>query len=207
MSDINLGPETTMQQALELYPGAQGVLFEKFHIGGCETCGYRPAETIREVCTRFALKEDEVIATIHNAPAIQRRFSGPEIALTSVSPKNEGAMPDADAVGRVGNAECGELMTLWLKFKHDHGRRVIERASFETFGCETAIVLATRLTEALRGKTPEQALAMRRDEYTGEMGPLPPVKIHCAELVEAALRSALTASNASDSVSDKARKR
>jgi nitrogen fixation protein NifU and related proteins len=70
-------------------------------------------------------------------------------------------------------------------------RKVIDRATFQSFGCETAIAVASLATELIRGKTPEEALALKTEELAGELGPLPPMKIHCAQLVEGALRSAL----------------
>lgn len=107
------------------------------------------------------------------------------------NPQNLGELADADAVGEVGNSSCGEMLRLWIKFKDEQGKRVIDRASFQSFGCETAIAVASLATELIRGKTAEEALALQTDELSGELGPLPPMKIHCAELVEGALRSAL----------------
>jgi len=107
------------------------------------------------------------------------------------NPNNVGEMEGADAVGTVGSAECGEMLRMWVKFREDKGKKVIDRASFQSFGCETAIAIASLATELIRGKTPEEALAMRSGELAGGLGPLPPMKIHCAELVEGALRSAL----------------
>lgn len=109
------------------------------------------------------------------------------------NPQNMGEMPDADAVGTVGNSECGEMLRMWVKFREQSGKKVIDRATFQSFGCETAIAVASLATELIRGKTPEEALALKPEELSGELGPLPPMKIHCAELVEGALRSALTA--------------
>ena len=107
-------------------------------------------------------------------------------------PKNMGELPDADRVGTVGNSDCGEMLRLWVKFKEEHGRKVIDQASFQSFGCETAIAVASMATELIRGKTAEEALALRHDELTGDLGALPPMKIHCAQLVEGALKSALS---------------
>jgi nitrogen fixation protein NifU and related proteins len=107
------------------------------------------------------------------------------------NPKNVGEMAGADAVGTVGNSECGEMLRLWVKFKEDKGKKVIDRATFQSFGCETAIAVASLATELIRGKTPQEALALKTEELAGELGPLPPMKIHCAQLVEGALRSAL----------------
>ena len=106
-------------------------------------------------------------------------------------PKNLGEMPDADAVGTVGNPECGDMVRMWLKFKEEDGRKVIDRASFQSFGCQTAIAVASVATELLRGKSLEEARAMDASALTGELGPLPPMKIHCGQLVEGALRDAL----------------
>src|SRR5437870_12994343 len=106
-------------------------------------------------------------------------------------PKNMGELEGADAVGTVGNAQCGEMLRLWLKFKTEKGKKVIDRATFQSFGCETAIAVASLATELLRGKTPEEAMDLSGEELAGELGPLPPMKIHCAQLVEGALRAAL----------------
>ena len=113
------------------------------------------------------------------------------IAEALRNPQNLGELPGADAVGTVGNSDCGEMLRFWVKFKEQNGRKVIDRATFQSFGCETAIAVASLATELIRGKTPEEALALKTEELAGELGPLPPMKIHCAQLVEGALRSAL----------------
>jgi nitrogen fixation protein NifU and related proteins len=114
-----------------------------------------------------------------------------KIAEAIADPQNIGEMPNADAIGTVGNAECGEMLRMWIKYKQQDGRRIIDKATFQSFGCETAIAVASLATELIKGKTPEEALAMKGAELSGELGPLPPMKIHCAELVEGALRAAL----------------
>lgn len=114
-----------------------------------------------------------------------------KIAQAMADPKNIGEMPNADAVGTVGNAACGEMLRMWIKYKQEGARKVIDRATFQSFGCETAIAVASLATELIKGKTAEEALALRPEELSGELGPLPPMKIHCAELVEGALRAAL----------------
>src|SRR5687768_13168659 len=119
-------------------------------------------------------------------PDLQKKISE---ALQN--PQNLGELADADAVGTVGNSECGEMLRMWLKFRTENGRKVIDQATFQSFGCETAIAVASLATELIRGKTAEEALSLKTEELAGELGPLPPMKIHCAELVEGALRSAL----------------
>jgi nitrogen fixation protein NifU and related proteins len=113
------------------------------------------------------------------------------IQAALANPQNMGEMAGADSIGTVGNADCGEMLRLWVKFKQQDGKRVIDRATFQSFGCETAIAVASLATELIRGKTAEEALALKTEELAGELGPLPPMKIHCAQLVEGALRSAL----------------
>ena len=114
-----------------------------------------------------------------------------KIAEALRNPQNVGELPDADAVGTVGNSDCGEMLRMWVKFKEQNGKKIIDRATFQSFGCETAIAVASLATELIRGKTPDEALSLKTEELAGELGPLPPMKIHCAQLVEGALRSAL----------------
>src|SRR5207244_688561 len=94
-------------------------------------------------------------------------------------------------VDTVGNSECGEMLRMWIKYKEDRGKKVIDKATFQSFGCETAIAVASLATELIKGKTAEEALSLKTNELAGDLGPLPPMKIHCAELVQGALRSAL----------------
>jgi nitrogen fixation NifU-like protein len=108
------------------------------------------------------------------------------------NPRNLGEMKDADAIGTVGSADCGDMLRMWVKFKEEGGRKVIDRATFQTFGCQTAIAVASVATEMLAGKTIAEAQAMSGEELAAPLGALPPVKIHCAQLVEGALRSALS---------------
>jgi nitrogen fixation protein NifU and related proteins len=113
------------------------------------------------------------------------------IAEALRNPRNVGELENADAVGTVGDSDCGEMLRLWIKYKEENGKKVIDRATFQSFGCETAIAVASLATQLIKGKTAEEALALKTDELAGELGPLPPMKIHCAQLVEGALRSAL----------------
>jgi NifU-like protein involved in Fe-S cluster formation len=113
------------------------------------------------------------------------------------NPRNLGEMKDADAVGTVGSADCGDMLRMWIKFKEENGRQVIDRATFQSFGCQTAIAVASVATQLLKGKTADEAKKMSGEELSAPLGPLPPVKIHCAQLVEGALRNALEGEGAS----------
>jgi NifU-like protein involved in Fe-S cluster formation len=118
------------------------------------------------------------------------------------NPKNQGEIPDADAVGTVGSPECGDMLRMWLKFTEKDGKRVIDRASFQAFGCQTAIAVASMATELLRGKTAEEAGHLTAHDLSGDLGALPPMKIHCGQLVEGALRNALENSATTDAGPD-----
>lgn len=109
------------------------------------------------------------------------------------APQNLGEMADADAVGTVGSPDCGDMVRMWLKYKDQDGRKVIDKASFQSFGCQTAIAVASLATELIRGKTKEEALQMSAEELSAPLGPLPPMKIHCGQMVEGALKAALEA--------------
>ena len=115
-----------------------------------------------------------------------------KVADAIQDPKNVGEMPDADSVGTVGNSECGEMLRMWVKYKEQDGEKIIDKATFQSFGCETAIAVASLATELIKGKTANEAIELKPEELSGELGPLPPMKIHCAELVQGALRSALS---------------
>ncbi len=112
------------------------------------------------------------------------------------NPKNMGEMADADAVGTVGSPECGDMLRMWLKFSEKDGRKVIDRASFQSFGCQTAIAVASVATELLAGKSLEEARRLEADDLSQPLGALPPMKIHCGQMVEGALKQALEAEEA-----------
>jgi nitrogen fixation NifU-like protein len=96
------------------------------------------------------------------------------------------------------------MLRMWVKFKEEGGRKVIDRATFQTFGCQTAIAVASVATEMLAGKTVAEARSMSGEELAAPLGALPPVKIHCAQLVEGALRSALSGEGAPPTSEEKA---
>jgi nitrogen fixation protein NifU and related proteins len=107
------------------------------------------------------------------------------------NPQNLGEMADADAVGTVGSPECGDMLRIWLKFSRKDGKKVIDRASFQSFGCQTALAVASLATEMLKGKTLDEAKSLSAGELSAPLGPLPPMKIHCGQMVEGALRAAI----------------
>jgi nitrogen fixation NifU-like protein len=106
-------------------------------------------------------------------------------------PQNMGEMSDADAVGTVGSPDCGDMVRMWLKFADKDGTKIIDKASFQSFGCQTAIAVASMATELLKGKTIDEAKNLSAEELSQPLGPLPPMKIHCGQMVEGALRDAL----------------
>ena len=107
------------------------------------------------------------------------------------NPRNVGSMPKDDpnvGTGLVGAPECGDVMKLQVKVNPETG--VIDDAKFKTFGCGSAIASSSLATEWLKGKTVDEALAIKNTDIVAELS-LPPVKIHCSVLAEDAIKSAI----------------
>ncbi len=104
-----------------------------------------------------------------------------------MNPRNMGDVKDADGIGEVGAAACGDIMKISLKIKD--GR--IEDARFKTFGCGSAIASSSMATELIKGRTIAEAMNFSNQEVVDALGGLPPVKIHCSVLAEEALKAAL----------------
>ena len=102
-------------------------------------------------------------------------------------PRNVGEIPDADGVGEVGNAKCGDIMKMYLKIKDDR----IEDVKFETFGCGSAIASSSMATELIKGKTSEEALAVTNKQVVDALGGLPAYKLHCSVLAEESIKAAV----------------
>ena len=103
------------------------------------------------------------------------------------NPKNVGEIEDADGVGTVGNPTCGDVMRLFIKVENG----IIVDAKFKTFGCAAAIASSSMVTEIVKGKTIEEALKISNKQVAAELGGLPAVKMHCSNLAEEALESAI----------------
>ena len=104
-------------------------------------------------------------------------------------PRNVGVIEDANAVGEVGNAKCGDIMKMYMKI-NDEG--VIEDIKFKTFGCGAAVATSSMATEMVKGKTIEEALKLTNKAVAEALDGLPPVKMHCSVLAEEAIQAALT---------------
>ena len=102
-------------------------------------------------------------------------------------PRNVGEIPDADGVGEVGNAKCGDIMKMYLKIKDDR----IEDVKFETFGCGSAIASSSMATDLIKGKTIEEALAVTNKQVVDALGGLPAYKLHCSVLAEESIKAAV----------------
>ena len=102
-------------------------------------------------------------------------------------PRNVGEIPNADGVGEVGNAKCGDIMKMYLKINGN----VIEDVKFETFGCGSAIASSSMATELVKGKTIEEALSLTNKQVVDALGGLPAHKLHCSVLAEEAIKSAV----------------
>ena len=103
------------------------------------------------------------------------------------NPRNVGVMEDADGVGEVGNAKCGDIMKIYLKIEDD----IIVDVKFETFGCGSAIASSSMATEMIKGKPVEEALQLTNRAVTEALDGLPAHKIHCSVLAEEAVKLAV----------------
>ena len=103
------------------------------------------------------------------------------------NPRNVGEIPDANGVGTVGNAKCGDIMKMYLKVENG----VIVDVKFKTFGCGAAIATSSMATELVKGKTLEDALKLTNKAVAEALDGLPPVKMHCSLLAEEAIHAAV----------------
>ena len=104
------------------------------------------------------------------------------------NPRNVGEIADANAVGEVGNAKCGDIMKMYIKVDND----VITDVKFKTFGCGAAIATSSIATEMIKGKTLEDALKLTNKAVVEALDGLPPAKLHCSVLAEEAMKAAIS---------------
>ena len=104
------------------------------------------------------------------------------------NPRNVGEISDADAIGEVGNAQCGDIMKMYLKIENN----IITDVKFKTFGCASAIASSSMTTEMIKGKPIEYALSLTNKDVLDELGGLPQVKIHCSVLAEQSIKAAIS---------------
>lgn len=103
------------------------------------------------------------------------------------NPRNVGEIPDADGVGEVGNAKCGDIMRIYLDIEGD----TIKDVKFKTFGCGAAVATSSMVTEMVKGKTIDEALEISNAAVAEALGGLPPNKLHCSNLAADALHAAI----------------
>ena len=104
-----------------------------------------------------------------------------------MNPRNVGVIENADGVGEVGNAKCGDIMKIYLKIEND----IIVDVKFETFGCGSAIASSSMATEMIMGKSIHEALALTNKAVAEALDGLPAHKMHCSVLAEEAIKNAL----------------
>ena len=103
------------------------------------------------------------------------------------NPRNVGALENANAIGEVGNAKCGDIMKMYLRIEDD----IIQDVSFETFGCGSAIAASSVATEMIKGKSISEAMKLTNKAVVEALDGLPPHKIHCSVLAEEAIQAAI----------------
>ena len=104
-----------------------------------------------------------------------------------LNPQNVGVIEDADGVGEVGNAKCGDIMKMYLKIEED----TVADVKFETFGCGSAIASSSMATELIKGKPVEEAMTLTNKAVAEALDGLPAYKMHCSVLAEEAIKAAL----------------
>lgn len=110
-----------------------------------------------------------------------------EVMEHFLNPKNVGEIKDADGIGEVGNATCGDIMRMYIKIENDK----IKDIKFKTFGCGSAIATSSKATEMIKNKSLKQAAKLTNKEVVDALNGLPSVKIHCSVLAEQAIKAAL----------------
>lgn len=104
------------------------------------------------------------------------------------NPRNVGTIEDADGVGEVGNAKCGDIMKMYLKVNDG----VITDVKFQTFGCGAAVATSSMATELIKGKSIDEALKLTNKAVVEALDGLPPAKLHCSVLAEEAMKTAIS---------------
>ncbi len=105
------------------------------------------------------------------------------------NPRNVGEIEDANAVGQVGNPKCGDIMKIYMKINDE--TKQIEDVKFKTFGCGAAVATSSMATEMVKGKTIDEALEITNVAVAEALDGLPPVKMHCSNLAQEAIHSAI----------------
>ena len=103
------------------------------------------------------------------------------------NPRNVGELQDANAIGEVGNAKCGDIMKIYMKIEDN----IIKEVTFKTFGCGAAVATSSMATEMVKGKTIEDALKLTNKAVMEALDGLPPAKVHCSVLAEEAINAAI----------------
>jgi nitrogen fixation NifU-like protein len=106
-------------------------------------------------------------------------------------PHNMGFIKDADGIGEVGNPSCGDMMKLYIKVDKKDNKEYVSDIKFETMGCAAAIATSSMVTDLAKGKTIEEVLKITNKDVSHKLGGLPPIKEHCSNLAEEALKAAI----------------
>ena len=128
-----------------------------------------------------------------------------EVIKRFTNPRNMGEIKDADAIGKVGNPRCGDVMWIYVKLKKDKnadvktetskdksiGKELIRDIKFKTFGCTSAIASSDALCDLAKGKTVDEALKITKDDIIKVLGDLPAIKVHCSVLAHEGLADAI----------------
>lgn len=108
-----------------------------------------------------------------------------------INPKNFGKIKNADAVGKVGNPRCGDVLELFIKVEKKDGQEIIKDIKFQILGCAAAVATSDMICDLVKGKTLDEASKVSYQDIVKELGELPPVKVHCSVLAQEGLKAAI----------------
>lgn len=122
---------------------------------------------------------------------MEKPYYSKEIIDRFLHLKNVGKIKNADGVGDTQNLRCGDVMKIYIKVGKKGGEEIIEDAKFETMGCGHAIAISDMICDLIKGKTFAEAVKVGYEDIADDIGPIPPVKVHCAKLAQATVKSAI----------------
>lgn len=122
---------------------------------------------------------------------MEKQYYSKKVIDRFLHPKNVGKIKDADGIGDTQNLRCGDVMKIYIKVGKRGGKEIIEDAKFETMGCGHAIAISDMICDLIKGKTFAEAVKVGYEDIADDIGPVPPVKVHCAKLAQAAVKSAI----------------
>lgn len=122
---------------------------------------------------------------------MEQPYYSKQIIDRFLHPRNVGKIKNADGVGDTQNLRCGDIMKIYIKVGKKGGKEIITDAKFETMGCGHALAISDMICDLIKGKTFAEAVKVGYEDIASDIGPVPPVKVHCAKLAQTAVKAAI----------------